>query len=116
MLSKKQLAIEKFYQLHDILGDRALLICLNDHFPTKNMKTIIKDITNLTLTGYLEIFEYLLSQPYLNLKHYKNIVNLDLSGYISIFDSAITDGYTLPINLNEQLKTLEILIKRLRDG
>ena len=116
MITKKEYSISLYYELHEILGDKALLICLNDHIPYKNIRVIVKDITNLTLTSYLEVFEYLLALPYRNLRQYKTISNLDFTNYFDALDMAITGNYALPINLNNQLKTLEIMIKRVRIG
>ena len=77
IMSKKMNAITMFYELSDILEFDCIVLAIKAKLPKKPIKIIIKDFTNLTITGYYEVLDSLLSMPYEELKKYEDSMVLN---------------------------------------
>ena len=113
MSSKKLAAIDLYYDLFEILGNNGLIIALRDINFEKPFRQILKDFTNLTLTGYLELFDTLLAMPYRDLIVYKKLADFNLQSTIITLE-LLKEADVIPITVNKQLIKIEQLIKEFR--
>lgn len=108
MRTKKDVTIGLYYELSEILTLNAIVRGIKVNIPTKPVKIILKDLTNLTITGYYESFEHLLSLPMKELLEYEKEVELDK--YISEIEIFMSNNRNVNRHRKQYVRILELLI------